>query len=75
MSQDYHSDSLEIVMEFGDYQPIGLSVSSGNRILFLFHIMKVNLMNMDLPRSLMAKRSRFPIKNGIRPKAMKPRVL
>lgn len=35
-SQPYHSDKLEIVAEFGQSQPIGVSVSSNNRLFVSF---------------------------------------
>ena len=36
MAQQYHSDDLKTVAEFGHYQPIGLSVSSENRVFVSF---------------------------------------
>ena len=35
-SQSYHSDELEVVAEFGQSQPIGVSVSSTNRLFVSF---------------------------------------
>lgn len=35
-SQSYHSDQLEVVAEFGQSQPIGVSVSSTNRVFVSF---------------------------------------
>lgn len=35
-SQAYHSDKLEVVAEFGEYQPIGVGVSSDNRVFVSF---------------------------------------
>lgn len=59
-AQEYHSNKLETVAAFGDYQPIGLSVSSTNRVFVSFPYTKGKPYEYGLTEIINGKKQPFP---------------